>query len=225
MGTKGRSGPYIPRADGRFREWLENFAAVIAEAPATFQIPPTTAAALLDLSRRYAAAYAAANAPGTRGGPRIVKKNAVRREAWKTVRPIAMRIKFHRGISDAHKIRLGVRSPQRRQSRIPAPTAVPALELLESRPRRHRLRFHNLQTPTSRAKPYGAAYLDLRIALSRRRPLEPRPHDRVEQFTRHVFTVVFDQKDVGRTATYFGRWITKRGKPRPWSRGVSGTVV
>ena len=33
MPATALNGPYIPRADGRLREWLDNFAAVVAREP------------------------------------------------------------------------------------------------------------------------------------------------------------------------------------------------
>ncbi len=218
-------GPYIPRADSAFREWLDNFSTVIARAPWAVGLAPSDAARLTALAQRYAEAYVRARAPGTRNCSTVRRKNLLRREAWDTVRAIAMRIKRDRGVSDAQKIELGVYPPLGGQSPIPKPRTAPLLELIEMRPGVHRLRYQDRSRPSRFAKPYGAVSLQLLIQVARKAAASPDGAHRVQHATRHVFDVKFAAAESGRTATYFARWVTRRGRTGPWSRPLAVTIV
>src|SRR5688572_12428106 len=111
-------GPYIPRADGRFREWLDNFAAIIASEPWAVGLTAADGQTLLDLAARYACAYVRATSPATRGRVSVAHKNTMRRQAWEMVRPIAMGIKGNAGITRELKIALGIYPPLGSQSPI-----------------------------------------------------------------------------------------------------------
>lgn len=218
-------GPYLPRPDGELREWLDNFASVIARSPWSFQLSASVAAELVALAERYALVYVRANSPGTRSRVTVKQKNRVRREAWDTVRPIAMRIKRHKGIGDADKIELGIYPPLRGQSRIVAPKTAPQLEVIDIGRGVHRLRFSDPSNPSRYRKPYGAVSMELRIGVASRALRSPDNLHRVEFKTRHVFEVKHRAQDAGKTATYFARWTTRRGKTGPWSRALAVTIA
>lgn len=224
-------GPYIPRGDGPLRDWLDNFARVVAGEPWAVGLDVADAGIITALARRYAEAYSLARSPGTRERSSVAAKNAVRREVWDTIRPIAMRIKRHAGVSDARKIKLGIYPPLGGQSRILPPRTAPHLEIVEIGPRWHRLRYSDPARPSRYAKPYGTTALQLHIAVGRKPARSPEQARRVHTATRHVFTVSFDSWDsgdaggAGRIATYFARWVTRRGMTGPWGRAVTGRIV
>src|SRR5688572_21592689 len=60
------TGPYIPRADGPLRDWLNNFAAVAAREAGALGLTGAQAAMLGELAERYEAAFVRATSPGTR---------------------------------------------------------------------------------------------------------------------------------------------------------------
>ena len=68
-------GPYIPRADGALREWLDNFVSVIGPSPWDVGVSPDDAAKLTALAQRYAAAYVRANSPGTSSPDATARKD------------------------------------------------------------------------------------------------------------------------------------------------------
>lgn len=225
MAVTGVRGPYIPRADGALRDWLENFAAVVGRSPSALGVTEAEAAALGEAARRYAEAYAAARAPGSRGRVSVARKNAVRRAAWDLARPIAMRIKRDAAVSDAQKVELGVYPPLRGQSRIRAPRTRPLLELVEMGKGWHRLRYRDAGRPSRFAKPYGAVAMVLYVVVGKEEAASPVGARRVEQVTRHVFEVRFTPGESGKRATYFGRWVTRRGLMGPCSRRVSAVIA
>jgi hypothetical protein len=186
---------------------------------------PADAATLMELAQRYALAYTRAKSPETRSAVSVKHKNVVRREVWEIVRPIAMRIKRHRGIDDGQKIALGIYPSLRGQSRIKAPSSAPQLEVLKMQSGVQRLRFRDPANPTRFRKPYGAVALQLLIKVARRRESSPDGAKRVKHVTRHVFDMKFTPQETGKTATYFARWVTRRGRTGPWSRALAVTIV
>jgi len=40
-----------------------------------------------------------------------------------------------------------------------------------------------------------------------------------------MFDVKFKAQESGKRATYFARWVTRRGKTGPWSRALTMTIV
>lgn len=225
MPTPTHTGPYIPRGDGPLRDWLENFILVLGESPFASVLSPEKVQGLANLAQRYAQAYARAKAPGTRNQQAVAAKNTIRREVWDTVRPIAMRIKVDPGIGDEEKIRLGIHPPTRSQSPIPRPHSAPILAVVRLTRGMHRLKYQDAKNPTRFAKPPGVVQLELRIGVGMRPVRSLRECGRVQFATRHVFNVKFAAEDAEKTATYFGRWVTERGRTGPWSSAMSVTIV
>jgi hypothetical protein len=217
-------GPYVPRADGRLRDWLDNFVAVAARDPASVCIAPAAVTAPADLADRYRAAHARAVSPATRTRPNVAAKNAARRAAWDAFRPVAMRVKHDRSVPDSLKVELGIYPRRAHQSRIPRPRTAPQLTVDWLTVGAHRLRYHDPANPARFAKPPCVVSAELLIHVGPRPATDPADARRVHRATRHVFTVRHAPRDAGRTATYFARWVTKRGLAGPWSLPLSLTI-
>lgn len=174
--------PYVPRADGEFRDWLWNFARVIHHDPQAFLLTPADCAMLVELAGRFEAAYLERKRTRTAGT--TVAKNDVRKNAWSIVRPMAMLIKHNPRIDDERKIELGVYLQRESgdQSRIAAPIDPPLLMNITGMRRRggiggvHRLRYQDGARPTSRRKPPEASGLELLVVIEDRRPGRGSPH-------------------------------------------------
>jgi hypothetical protein len=89
----------------------------------------------------------------------------------------------------------------------------------------HRLRFRNAENPSSVAKPYGAVSMELRIAVGNEPARARRQAKRVQMVTKHVFNVTFAADETRQTATYFARWVTRRGKTGAWSRAMALMIL
>jgi hypothetical protein len=219
------AAPYIPRADGEFRDWLNQFANAIAREPWAVMLMPADAAKLVELARRYEAAYVKVRAGGQGPPAAVAEKNRIRREAWDTVRRIAMRIKRNRGITTALKIELGIHPDHRCQSRIPAPRTAPVLAVIEAHNGVHVLRYFDPAAPSRRAKPYGVVEMQMFVAVGDEPAGEPSGPGFLYRARRHVFQVPLPPQHAGKMATYFGRWVTQRGLAGPWSAPVSMIIV
>ena len=63
------------------------------------------------------------------------------------------------------------------------------------------------------------------VALGSQPIDNPDQAQRVGLFTRSQMTVNFTLADGGKCATYFGRWVSRKGDTGPWSSPVSMSVA
>jgi hypothetical protein len=119
---------------------------------------------------------------------------------------------------------IGVRLLNRSRRRVRAPESQPSMRVLYATPYMHTLACERPDSPR-RAKPAGAAYLQLFVVLGEV-PAQSMAGARFcGAFTRSRIQVEFGTADEGKVATYYGRWGTRRGEFGPWSSGVSMRVA
>lgn len=221
---------YIPSTDSAFARWLNNFAGLIAAGFANYGLVEGDATLLSASATSFAAAFAAASTPETRTSATIAEKDAQRAAATATVRPYAVTISRNAAVSDELKIGLGVNLPNTARTPVPTPTTAPTLAHLASTHLSALLGFRDSTTPTKKAKPFGAASLELRQQLGTSPAVDPDSAPLRGLFTKAPLTLSFQSGDVGKVATIWGRWITKSGpagvaQAGPWSPAISFGVI
>jgi hypothetical protein len=135
-----------------------------------------------------------------------------------------------------------------RMTSMIGPRHAPTLAIVRMSGGVHRLRYHDPSNPDRQAMPPGVTEMQLMVVIAStpvgagaisnvetRNPKQERISKKKSQNqtgtqrlliqTRHVFDVRFEPEDAGKTATYFGRWVTRRGLTGPWSAPVSGRVL
>jgi hypothetical protein len=76
-----------------------------------------------------------------------------------------------------------------------------------------------------RAKPEGVIQLELRRTVETGANPDPGAAGPVGVFTKQPVMVEQDPADAGKTATYFGRWVTRTGLTGPWSLPIAMTIA
>ena len=204
------SSPYIPRSDDAFLAYAVAFARQVCANPQLYMIAPSDVAFIERHVNAFRAAYDAAKNPETRTKGAILEKDQCRMSVDQLLRGYAQTIKLNAGISDQLKIDLGVR-PQHtmRQSRE-CPKNEPWLAFLGSTPGVDHLRFAAAAGSGSRAKPYGAARLELWRAYTLPGEALPKVSEAalVGSFTKSKMLVNQDlaQIEQGKRPTYYARW-------------------
>ena len=225
MDCTRQTGPYIPDDDAGARGWMNNFAKHVASAPAAVGLSAADSALLTALADDFDAAMKQVNDPRTRTTVAIAEKDEARNAAKSTFRFYAMQIKASRGVDDAQKIALGIHVDSGARTPYGAPVNSPLLDILGATPGRHVLRYHDADTPKSRRKPPGVTHLLLFAAIAGGEVRDPEQARFIGAYTRQPFHVDFDAaKHAGKTATYFGRWLTAKGLLGPWSLPISMTI-
>ena len=147
---------YIPSTNGGLLSWLENFSSLITASPTTYGLVSGDATLIAAQNTAYAAAYAAANTPETRTSVTVAALAQAKAEALAVVRPYAVSISLNDAVTNEAKTAVGVTVRKIVPTPIPAPTATPALSFVSAVPLNTTLQARNVETPTSKAKPFGS---------------------------------------------------------------------
>jgi hypothetical protein len=218
--------PFIPRADAAFRTWAYNFCNGINANPSWYMMSPAEGAALMRAYNEFDAAFLAATNPATRTRGTVAAKDDAHSILESLCRSYAGIIRLNRGITDGDKLGIGVRPINTSHRRRNAPQTSPLLKIIGATPGEHTMRYNDSNTPSSAAKPFGAACLQLFMAVTERGEAARIADAKfVGSYTRNLFAVAHEPADGGKTATYWGRWAGRRGDVGPWSLPVSFTIA
>jgi hypothetical protein len=220
------SADYIPKAQAQLAAWARNFRNQIAATPEAFGLMAADAAAIAQAVGRFDEALALTLDPGTKTKPAVADKDAKRAAMLATLRMYAQTLKRNRGISNEAKIALGLHLDATRLSVIPKPTTVPVLQVAPDAPLVQRLTFRDIATPDRKAKPRGVIGLLLAVVTAPPptpyNPDAPAPTPETAPIhglvTHQPYRIQFPFTARGHIATYFACWITRDGRPGPWSQ-------
>ena len=219
------SPDYIPTTDLGGLAWLTSFARQLAATPDAYGQAPATAADVRRVVDEAARAMEIAAQPATRTGDAVAQKSAAMAQAKARCRRLARMIKAMPGVDSAALLRLGLRPDSAARTPIYAPQTAPLLTIVGATAGTQTVRFADAGRPTRRAKPPGAAHLLLVCRVSEHRCCDPREAEVVGGFSRGPILVSFEAADDAKTATYFARWVGRRGDHGAWSAPVSMTVA
>ncbi|MFG0328777.1 MAG: hypothetical protein ACF8PN_02655 [Phycisphaerales bacterium] len=219
------SSSYIPTQDAQALAWMQAFSAGISANPALYMLSAADATAIANAVADFDTAYTTASAPGSRTPVTIAEKDDARTSAEQICRQFATLIKYNAGISDPDKIAIGVRPVNPNREPIDAPQTSPLLNIIGCTPGAQTVRYADTNTPDSGAKPFGAMQIQLFVAVDENAVADPDLAKFHGAFTRNPIGVGFDADDDGKMATYFGRWVSRKGDVGPWSLPISMRIA
>jgi hypothetical protein len=219
------ANPYIPRADAKASIWMQLFAMGIYNDPARFSISPAAAQSLKDWVDRFVEALRIATNESTRTKGTVAAKTDMRFAVEKFIQTYYMQIKLNLGISDADKIAIGVRPINIARTRIEVPLTSPMITVIGCTPGSQTLRFHDSIEATRKAKPLGAMQLQLFRTVGDDVARNPEDAKLIGCFTRNPVGVGFKHEDDRKKATYWARWVSRRGETGPWSLPASMSIA
>ena len=220
--------PWIPRADGSFRAFAQQFCGGIHAHPSSYMMTVAEAASLTDALARFNAAFSISSNPATRTRGTIADKDDARSILQDKIESYGAFIRVNRGITDGDKLSIGVRPRNIAHARRKCPSTPPLLNYIGSLPGIDQLVYHDSNTPTSKAKPRGAERLELWVAYAG--PGEPPPKvsqaTLVGSFKQSKMLVDQDPKRDMRLEgagkpTYWARWVGYDSEVGPWSIACS----
>lgn len=221
---------YIPAPDAQFDAWSLNFSSLITTTPADYGLIAGDATAIAAVVNPFHTSYLLSVNPGTRTPAAIADKDAKRATAEATIRPYATDISRNPAVTNSDKTAVGVNLPNTARTPIPPPTTQPSLSLVSSVHFQMTVAYKDATTPTSKAKPPGATGVDLRINISTTPAPSPDNIPPYGILTKSPANIGFTAGDVGKTATYFARWVTRSGpggqaQYGPWSAPLAVVVT
>lgn len=227
------AAPYIPPRDVDLVNWADNFSTLISASPPTYGLAPADAVIIAAAVASYDSTYADATNPGTRTPVTIAAKNTAKLAMIPILRTYASQVRLNPGVANADKIDLGLNLPNNTPAPIPAPSTIPVLTIMNATPLRHTMKFRDeMASPTSRAKAPLSIGMELWRVVDTVAKTDPALASFYGTMVKVPFVSEFDAADVGKVATYFGRWVNRAGAvgnnqalTGPWSAAASMTIV
>lgn len=222
--------PYLPDPDSLFDSWFTNFSALITATPADFGLVSGDATTIAASRTLWHTAYLAAINPATRTSPAIAAKDAQRILSTALIRPYAVGISRNPAVTNDNKVAVGVNLPNTARTPVPPPSTVPTLSLVQAIHFLQTLAYRDTSTPTSKAKPEGAIGLDLWRVIGTAPATDPTTGTPFGTITKSPTMIGYTSPDVGKTATYWGRWVTRSGPSGqaqygPWSAPLAVVII
>jgi hypothetical protein len=222
--------PYIPAKDADFNNWLTNFSTLLTASPTTYGLVAGDATAVAAVTTTWSAAYLAATNPVTRTAVTIADKDAARLAAEGLVRPLAVSVSLNGGVTNMDKTAIGVTVRVTTPTPVPPPTTQPALSLSGAVHNLTTLRYYDTSTPDAKAKPPGVRGIQIFQGIGTVPAIDPSQCQFLNDWTKSPNYVNYDGTQVGKIATFFGRWFTQSGPSGqkqfgPWSAPLSVAIV
>jgi hypothetical protein len=219
------SNSYIPRRDSNALAWMRSFADGIAAQPTVYGLTTSDALSISNAVGAFEAAMRLAKNDGTRTPVTVLMKDEARAAAEQICQRYYSLIKPNETVSDADKVAIGVRPVNRGRTPITCPQTSPLLSITRCTPGVQVVRYADTNTPDSMAKPFGAVFLELRVAIADTLAGDVEQARPAGMFTRNPASVSFTNQHDRMKATYFARWVSRRGEVGPWSLPASMSIV
>lgn len=220
-----QNGDYIPQTDWGFKSWLQNFSTLITADPGRYGLTSADASIISNQNTQYAAAFDTVQTVLGKNASTVGQKDAIKASAKGTCRVYAMIIKANQGVTNEDKLALGIHVNDPTKTPIPQPDSSPLLNIVAAFSGEHVIRYADENTPDRKAKPAGATHVQINRHIAVSVNPDPTGSDLVGLFSRQPVNVTCMPADVGRTATYFGRWVNAKGQMGPWGLPAAMTIA
>ncbi len=219
------ANPPRPRSQNSLRHRLVAFANTISEDPARYNLSQDAADEIRCAVDAFAEALDIAGKPDLKTIVTVRKKDDRRRIAEELHSRYYNQIKADPDVSDADKIAIGVKPVNLERTPIRVPGTVPLIDAIGAKPFQHELRYHDTLSPDSPRKPVGAVFLQLYAAVGDEDEMPLEDAREVGLYARNPIKVRYEAADRRRQATYYARWISRKGEAGLWSLPVSMAIV
>ena len=213
---------YIPRSDGAFLAWAQNFVNYVNSNFTALGIgdpgdPDLTAitSGLSDFDAKMTAnVLAQQNAQSARQA-----KDDSRDSFESAIRQLVRKFQASGDVDDTERAAMGITVRDTTATASTAEISSRPVAVVDTSQRlRHEIRFYDEATPTSRAKPDGVMGCEIWVKVlpaGETTPSDPNELGFVTLDTASPYTVEYDGADGGKTAHYMLRWVKKNGDKGP----------
>lgn len=220
-----QTGDYIPRKDAAFLAWGEGFARGVAQHYEHLGLTQQDVDWIELWTGRFADAYQPTQSAESRTTALVKAKNEMRKQVEAIYRSYAQRIKHHPGVSNQDLIGLGIHVDDATKTPIGTPRSAPILRRMMSKSGGHILRYADENSPFLNRKPYGMWVIQIYANVDDAYNPNPDTARHVGDYGRQPIRINWSAKLTGKTVTYFGRWVTRKGLKGPWSGPVFISVA
>lgn len=214
----------IPSEDGAARTYFNHFASYVSANLGVYFLSAADGAALTLAAQNYNDAFVLAEAEPTRNKLTVIQKDETRNACEALVRLYSMQIKYNAGISTEDKAAIGISQPNPTRTSVNVPSTLVELGIVGALQGSHTLTYKD-STTQQRAKPFGAALVELWCAVAETAGADVNLARPCGLFTKNPIGIAFEPADNKKVATYWGRWVSRKGQFGPWSIPVSMTIA
>jgi hypothetical protein len=219
------NGGYMGSTDDAKRAWMQNLVAKLSAPMGVYMVSAADVSAISAAVDDFIAKLAVVQTPDGRNKTTTAQKNDARAGAIAICAQFVRLIKSNAGIDDAAKIAAGINPGNTLPEPRPCPLAAPGLSITAATNGAQTLAYSNPLEPTSRRKPLGAEGVMVFRAIADEPVTDIAQASFYRLFSTTPMPVFFDAPDNGRIATYFARWVGKRGDMSTPSAPVSMAIA
>lgn len=221
---------YIPTTDADYNAFFSNFQTLIDATPTAYGLVTADATIITAAWTAWNAAYLLATNPTTRTSPNIAAKDAQRASSIAVIRPYAQIVSKNSGIDPALITGLGLNLANPTRPPIPAPLTNPSFTLVGQTVGQATFQYKDTSLGSTKKKPTGSIGLQVFIGIGTVPAIDPDQCVYYQTWTKSPNVAVFESGSKAKTATFFGRWVTKSGPNGtqqfgPWSDPLSFIVM
>jgi len=216
---------YMGDTDNAKRAWMENFVAKLTASGSVYMVQPADVTAISAAVSSFVSALTVVQQPDGKTPGNTASKNNARAAAVAICRQYARLIKWNAGIDDQSKIDAGIKPPHFAPEPRPCPLSAPVLSIVAATNGAQTLTYSDSLDPNARRKPEGAEGIVLFRAIAPEAVSDIEEAKFYRMYTTTPMPVFFESSDRAKIATYFARWVGRRGDMSTPSAPVSMAIA
>ena len=219
----------IPDGANEFNTYQDSFFDLVTTNAKAWGIPDENVSKITALRGKWAPAYKAQADEYTASKANKIARETAKDEYKAEIVIIIEQYLLNKiTIPKDKKAILGIKTKKQPASTDSESQGYPVIEVRSKGPLAHKIFFHDSIATTSKAKPKGVAFCELRLKVVNTGEPAPTSADDFtdyEVISKSGGEVLFDALKRGKTAHYFARWRRKDGSTGPWSSFTNGGII
>jgi hypothetical protein len=217
---------YIPRPDGDFDIWQDQFMTGVTPNIVTWKIDPANFATLAPLQAAWKSAWLIGKDKGTRSSAQVIAKDEARQHYETALRVFVKQwIRGNTLVTDDQRRNIGVTVPDSERTPVGIKHNAPLLSFDPSVHTVQTLRFGNPDDPHTQSIPAGQKILLERFVGEKNLDPSTINFGGAQIVTRFLHTVQYTEADVGKWVYVRACYVNTRGEQGPFSVVASAVVV
>jgi hypothetical protein len=220
----------IPSTANQFNKYQDSFFDLVSTNATAWGIPAANVTKITALRSKWAPAYKAQADEYTASKANKIARNNAQEEYVVEIRNIIEQFILNKSVvPEEKKATLGIKTKKQGVASTESQSqGFPVIEIRSKAPLAHSIFFHDSVATTSKAKPNGVAFCELRfkvVETGASAPISADDFTDYELISKNGAEVHFKDTQRGKTVHYFSRWRRNDGSTGPLSSFSSGCII
>jgi hypothetical protein len=217
---------FIPQSIVKFNSWQSALISILQPNLSLWKINAEDSSDLLAEQLVWKSAYAKASNRKNRTSADVRDRLDSRKKYTTKLRKfIAEWLAHNSNVPNSERTRMGLTVKSGTHTPVAVPTTSPFGIVVFQQRMQHKLCFKDSETMHLKAKPAGVQGCEIWVKIDGSPPINESELTYLAIATRTPYIVDYNGSKIGKYAYYWLRWVNKRGKFGPWSRGISAMVA